>query len=288
MSDINNTSQGEQQSQSSNIVKTAILGKTWGAITGFFSSGYLWLWVSIAAVLLTAILALVTYVNSVAPIFTTPLAGANCSSTSSSNIVRQELEKITDDASRQKALEEFDEYISRQTSSDASSACIGTFNGEIAVPLGSAINEDGTFYRPSGVGISSPYGPRCLSNGDCSFHPAIDIYGPAETPIVSAMDGTVIYKGPRGAQGELGGGNITTIQHADGIKTRYVHMETVNVKVGDTVKAGQQIGTMGNTGYSFGRHLHFEVIVNNKAVDPQLFYKSQGIDLYELFGQPTG
>lgn len=65
-------------------------------------------------------------------------------------------------------------------------------------------------------------------------------------------------------------GNMVKIEHGNGYCTRYLHLayNTVKVNVGDKVKAGQILGYMGNTGYSFGGHLHFEVLENGKAIDP--------------------
>jgi len=65
-------------------------------------------------------------------------------------------------------------------------------------------------------------------------------------------------------------GNMVVIEHANGYKTRYLHLgyKTVKVKVGQKIKAGQEIGYMGNTGYSFGGHLHLDVLLNDKKIDP--------------------
>ena len=69
-----------------------------------------------------------------------------------------------------------------------------------------------------------------------------------------------------------GYGNNVLIDHGYGYKTRYAHLHTIKVKKGEKVKRGQEIGTMGNTGKSTAPHLHYEVIKNNKTVNPINFF----------------
>lgn len=89
-------------------------------------------------------------------------------------------------------------------------------------------------------------------------HGAIDFPAPGGTPIYAVADGTVVSSGPNSDWG-----NYVRIQHAGGLMTGYAHMiEMPMVNVGDTVKAGQQIGKVGSTGYSTGNHLHFELYEN--------------------------
>lgn len=111
--------------------------------------------------------------------------------------------------------------------------------------------------------ITSPFGSRCLPNGDCSFHPGIDIGVPAGTPIHAAAAGSVIYAGVMS-----GYGNLTVIDHGNGLATAYGHQSSIGVSVGQTVSQGQVIGAVGCTGYCFGAHLHFEVRVNGAPVNP--------------------
>jgi murein DD-endopeptidase MepM/ murein hydrolase activator NlpD len=111
--------------------------------------------------------------------------------------------------------------------------------------------------------ITSPYGPRCLPNGDCSFHPGIDIGASSGTPIRAAASGTVI------SAGWLGGyGNLVVIDHGNGLATAYAHQSSMAVGNGAAVSQGQVIGYVGCTGYCFGPHLHFEVRVNGEPVNP--------------------
>jgi septal ring factor EnvC (AmiA/AmiB activator) len=111
--------------------------------------------------------------------------------------------------------------------------------------------------------VTSPFGPRCLPNGDCSFHPGIDIAASTGTPIHAAAAGTVIYAGWMD-----GYGNLTVIDHGGGLATAYGHQSSIAVGVGATVSQGQTIGAVGCTGYCFGPHLHFEVRINGEPVDP--------------------
>jgi murein DD-endopeptidase MepM/ murein hydrolase activator NlpD len=125
-----------------------------------------------------------------------------------------------------------------------------------------APSSSGLIWPVSGP-ITSPYGPRCLPNGDCSFHPGIDIGVPSGTPIHAAASGTVI------SAGWLGGyGNLVVIDHGNGLATAYAHQSSMAVGNGASVSQGQVIGYVGCTGYCFGPHLHFEVRVNGEPVNP--------------------
>ena len=82
-------------------------------------------------------------------------------------------------------------------------------------------------------------------------------------------DGLVTFAGR-----QSGYGNLIKIEHALGTETRYGHLSKINVKVGQKVSRGSLIGAMGNTGRSTGPHLHYEVRVNGKAVNPMSFIKA--------------
>jgi len=78
--------------------------------------------------------------------------------------------------------------------------------------------------------------------------------------------------------GVLGGyGNQVLVQHADGLQTRYGHLSQIAVRVGQVVTAGERIGAVGNTGVSTGPHLHFEVIVSGRPVDPAVWLRAHGL-----------
>ena len=96
------------------------------------------------------------------------------------------------------------------------------------------------------------------------LHKGIDFAGSVGDSVCAAVDGTVSYS----AYNNGGYGNLIIIDHANNMKSYYAHLDTRNVKVGDEVKKGSQIGTLGNTGRSTGPHLHFELRINNEPVDP--------------------
>ncbi len=114
--------------------------------------------------------------------------------------------------------------------------------------------------RPTTGGyLSSPFGYRWGS-----LHQGIDVAGmPTGSTIMSVLDGTVMYVGYQGARG-----NMVIVDHGNGYVTYYQHLSSFDVSAGQSVLKGQRLGGMGNTGYSFGVHLHFEVYVNGAVVDP--------------------
>lgn len=101
------------------------------------------------------------------------------------------------------------------------------------------------------------------------MHEGIDMAGPVGTPIHATGDGVVTYAGRLGAYG-----NLIKIEHELGTETRYGHLSRIGVKVGQRVSQGELIGAMGNTGRSTGPHLHYEVRMNGRAVDPMSFIKA--------------
>jgi murein DD-endopeptidase MepM/ murein hydrolase activator NlpD len=105
-------------------------------------------------------------------------------------------------------------------------------------------------------------------------HKGVDLAAPKNTPYHAIADGKVIL-----ARAYGGYGNCIMIQHGDGIVSVYGHSNKLLVKEGDMVKAGQEIGLVGDTGYSFGDHLHLETRVNGEQVDPIPFLKGKGADI---------
>lgn len=129
---------------------------------------------------------------------------------------------------------------------------IGGGNGFLAWPV------------PTHRAISSHYGTRILG-GKRDDHKGIDIAAPIGTPIVAAADGVVLHSGSAS-----GFGNMIAIDHGNGIVTVYGHMYKggLLVKKGEKVKKGQIIAEVGNSGRSTGPHLHFQVEVKGKPVNP--------------------
>lgn len=109
-----------------------------------------------------------------------------------------------------------------------------------------------------------------------SKHKAVDLGAPSgksTDTVLAHSAGKVVFcqtgrKNEKGATGNASYGNCVKIDHGNGYTTLYAHLATVAVKLGQTVKQGQVIGTMGNTGNSTGTHLHFEVRKDNVHIDP--------------------
>ncbi|MGN1121564.1 MAG: M23 family metallopeptidase, partial [Eubacteriales bacterium] len=101
--------------------------------------------------------------------------------------------------------------------------------------------------------MTSPRGWRTL-NGTQDYHKGIDLVGVDDTTVYSVSDGVV-----RTAYQANGAGNYVVVTMSDGRRVFYMHLASFKVKTGDTVKTGQALGVMGNTGYSFGAHTHLEL-----------------------------
>lgn len=127
----------------------------------------------------------------------------------------------------------------------------------------------------SGGSITSNFGHRHSPGGVGSTnHRGMDYGASCGTPIQSVADGVVITSrtqiGRNAAGRATGAGNYCQVRHADGTVTEYFHMQNLNQCVqGATVRQGQPIGTVGNTGGSTGCHLHFGTLVNGQRVDPR-------------------
>ncbi|MEJ5927611.1 M23 family metallopeptidase [Corynebacterium sp. H128] len=124
--------------------------------------------------------------------------------------------------------------------------------------------------RPAEGAFTSGFGARWGTT-----HNGIDIANSIGTPIVAAMDGTVLEAGPAS-----GYGNWIRIQHEDGSISIYGHMETLDVTAGQHVTAGQKIAGMGSRGFSTGSHLHFEIHPDGKTpVDPIPWFAARGVNI---------
>lgn len=99
--------------------------------------------------------------------------------------------------------------------------------------------------------------------GSQAFHAGIDFRGEVGHPVRSTANGTVITAGRQG-----GYGNFIEIRHKDGYTTRFGHLSSIAVEEGQTIKAGDIIGAIGNTGRSTGPHLHYEIRLDGKPLDP--------------------
>jgi murein DD-endopeptidase MepM/ murein hydrolase activator NlpD len=119
--------------------------------------------------------------------------------------------------------------------------------------------------------FESAYGERSDPfTGGRARHLGIDLSGPIGTPIHATADGIISTAGYNSG----GYGNLIKIDHGRGVETRYGHLSQIIVTQGQRVKRGQMIGKMGSTGRSTGSHLHYEVRIEGRAVNPIPFMKS--------------
>ena len=126
-----------------------------------------------------------------------------------------------------------------------------------------------------------------VTQGYGDQHAALDIAADTGTPVIATDDGTItvtqtwngiVTKGDSNSYG-----NMVQVTHADGTVTLYAHLSEINVRQGDTVVRGQQIGRVGSTGNSSGPHLHFEVRSNGSKVDPMVYITEDSTDAEKHF-----
>lgn len=118
--------------------------------------------------------------------------------------------------------------------------------------------------------VTSSYGyRRDPFTGRGAMHSGLDFKGPIGAPIYAAAKGVVTFVGRKS-----GYGNVVEVSHGNGLMTRYAHMSRFATTVGTKVEAGDIIGAIGSTGRSTGPHLHFEVRINDRAIDPRPFLKA--------------
>jgi len=134
----------------------------------------------------------------------------------------------------------------------------------------SKITEQDPWLLPlHGYDFKSPYGMRWGK-----LHTGIDLVAPEGTPYKAVHAGTVTKAGWFG-----GYGYAVIVKHSDGTEAIYGHSSAVSVKEGQEVKAGDQLGLVGNTGHSYGSHLHLEIHVKGQPQDPVAFLKERGVDI---------
>jgi murein DD-endopeptidase MepM/ murein hydrolase activator NlpD len=118
--------------------------------------------------------------------------------------------------------------------------------------------------------ITSAFGPRRDPvNRRKSSHYGIDLAAPMRTPILSTAPGKVVFAGWKGRYGR-----VVVIDHGHGIRTRYAHLRKILVRVGQEVGHREKIALLGSSGRSTGPHVHYEVQVHGKPVDPMKFLKA--------------
>jgi len=118
--------------------------------------------------------------------------------------------------------------------------------------------------------IGSGFGPRRDPfNGREAFHTGLDLEAPYRTPVYSTAPGTVLFTGVR-----EGYGRTVEVDHGNGIVTRFAHLHRILVARGQHIGAHFQVGELGSTGRSTGPHLHYEIIVDGRPLDPAKFLEA--------------
>ena len=129
------------------------------------------------------------------------------------------------------------------------------------------------FIRPAGGRISGLFGSQRIYRGGvpAAFHSGLDMAPGVGKPVVAPADGVVVLAGPPAFSLE---GNLVIIDHGLGLNSAFLHMATSLVQVGDHVRQGQQIGTVGMTGRATGPHLHWSVVWRGARLDPLLLVQA--------------
>lgn len=130
--------------------------------------------------------------------------------------------------------------------------------------LSSAVSIARGFIWPARGRITSGFGPRRHPIfGTREMHTGIDIGAPSGTPVFAARPGRVTFAGV-----ESGYGKLVVIDHGGGVTTWYSHLSIIAVRIGQVVQHAEMVGRVGNTGFSTGPHLLFEIRVNGRPLDP--------------------
>lgn len=155
-------------------------------------------------------------------------------------------------------VEQLESKIQAQlAAAQAAAEAAGSAEAPATLPAGPVRGGSSGMIWPVNGPITSPFGQRWGR-----LHAGIDISAPGGTPIRAAKDGVIALAAPYG-----GYGNYTCINHGGGLSTCYAHQSSFAITSG-SVSQGEVIGYVGNTGASFGDHLHFEVRVNGTPTDP--------------------
>ncbi len=121
---------------------------------------------------------------------------------------------------------------------------------------------------PTAGVLTDSFGVRSnpFDSAEAEFHAGLDIAAEAGTPVVAAGTGTVAFAGA-----QLGYGQVVMIDHGNGYQTRYAHLSQIATTVGATLARGNIIGQVGSTGRSTGPHLHYEVRLNERPLNPRRY-----------------
>lgn len=168
------------------------------------------------------------------------------------------LQKLIEEAEAERIKQEQQQAAQQAAQQQQQSSGGGSYTPPSTTPV---VSGSGQFTNPCpGAVISSTFGYRDF---DGAFHKGLDLAAGEGTPTYAATDGTVVIAGWSDSAG-----NWVVINHGNGLTTKYMHHSALCVTAGQTVVKGQQIGYVGNTGNSFGAHLHFQVESGGVAVDP--------------------
>jgi hypothetical protein len=133
-------------------------------------------------------------------------------------------------------------------------------------------------WRPpvqAGYALTSSFGWRTSpTRGGTDFHTGQDFAHSHGSLVTAVSHGVVVYTGWSG-----GYGNLVRVRHTNGVESWYAHLSTIDVTVGDAVRAGHRLGEVGSTGNSTGPHLHLEIRVDDQPVDPMPWLARKGVNL---------
>jgi murein DD-endopeptidase MepM/ murein hydrolase activator NlpD len=130
----------------------------------------------------------------------------------------------------------------------------------------------GVFAVPADGRVSTEFGTIRYTNGDYSRprrHNGMDIAAPEGTPVFAPNAGRVVM-----AERLLNTGNTVVIEHGGGLKSYFFHLSRIDAAPGGMVEKGAQIGAVGSTGYSTGPHLHYEVRIGNRPINPSMLFEA--------------
>ena len=173
--------------------------------------------------------------------------------------------------SNEKAKENISSELSNMKKSNATvkvASTKKTTTKSSTVKKSDSINGIKLSVKPLSGTITSRYGRRSSPGGGVGStnHKGLDIAAKQGTTIRAAASGKVTFAGSKGSLGKL-----VIIDHGNGVQTYYGHCSKLNVSAGDSVNAGDNIAAVGKTGAATGYHLHFEVHLNGKVVNPQKY-----------------